>query len=81
MRPNIILLGLMHSWKSRSEDDIESYYNIVHDALTLNFGVGILTVPTGLDIGPSENGDAGPTQTSDLARVVKMTYRGYAKKF
>lgn len=58
MRPNIILLGLMHSWKTRSEDDIESYYNIVHDALTLNFGVGILRVPLGLDVNQTtENGD------------------------
>jgi solute carrier family 12 sodium/potassium/chloride transporter 2 len=47
MKPNIVLLGFMHSWKTRIEDDIESYYNIIHDALTLNYGVGILNIPEG----------------------------------
>ena len=50
MRPNVLLMGFMHSWKTRDPSDIESYYNIIHDALTLNFGVGILNVQNGLDI-------------------------------
>lgn len=70
MKPNIVLLGFMHSWKTRIEDDIESYYNIIHDALTLNYGVGILNIPEGLDIiGPEQNGVQEKQTASDTIPI------------
>ena len=47
LSPNIIMLGFMHSWKERTITDMCSYYNIIHDAFTYNYGVVILHAPQG----------------------------------
>ena len=48
LSPNIIMLGFMHSWKERTITDMCSYYNIIHDAFTYNYGVVILHAPQGI---------------------------------
>lgn len=45
MRPNMVTLGFMYSWKQRDVADLYSYYAMVHDAFTLRMGVGILRLP------------------------------------
>ena len=48
LSPNVMMLGFMHSWKERAVDDMVSYYNMIHDAFTYNYGVVILNAPKGI---------------------------------
>ena len=51
LSPNVMMLGFMHSWKERAVDDMVSYYNMIHDAFTYNYGVVILNAPKGKSSG------------------------------
>jgi len=48
MRPNVVFLGFKNDWLTASETTID-YFNIIHDALDLKYGVGILRLQSGLD--------------------------------
>lgn len=48
MRPNVVFLGFKNDWTSTPQSTID-YFNILHDALDLKYGVGILRLQTGLD--------------------------------
>ena len=48
MRPNVVVLGFKNDWLMKADATIE-YFNIVHDALFLEYGIGILRLKTGLD--------------------------------
>ncbi len=48
MRPNVVFLGFKNDWLTAPEATVD-YFNIIHDALDLKYGVGILRLQTGLD--------------------------------
>jgi hypothetical protein len=48
MRPNVVFLGFKNDWLTTAQATID-YFNIIHDALDLKYGVGILRLQTGLD--------------------------------
>ena len=48
MRPNVVVLGFKNDWLVKADATIE-YFNIIHDALHLKYGIGILRLQTGLD--------------------------------
>jgi hypothetical protein len=48
MRPNVVFLGFKNDWLTKPEATID-YFNIIHDALDLKYGVGILRLQSGLD--------------------------------
>ena len=48
MRPNVVFLGFKNDWLTTPEATID-YFNILHDALDLKYGVGILRLQSGLD--------------------------------
>ena len=48
MRPNVVFLGFKNDWLSKPEATMD-YFNIIHDALDLKYGVGILRLQSGLD--------------------------------
>ena len=48
MRPNVVFLGFKNDWLSKPQATID-YFNILHDALDLKYGVGILRLQSGLD--------------------------------
>jgi hypothetical protein len=48
MRPNVIVLGFKNDWLIKADATID-YFNIIHDALHLKYGIGILRLQTGLD--------------------------------
>lgn len=67
MRPNILTLGFMHSWKHREVVDHYSYYAMVHDAFTLRMGVGILRLPESSDensLSAMKNAQTSPKKKS-----------------
>ena len=48
MRPNVAVLGFKNDWTANAIATID-YFNIIHDALHLKYGIGILRLQTGLD--------------------------------
>lgn len=48
MRPNVVFLGFKNDWLAKPQLTVD-YFNIIHDAFDLNYGVGILRCRTGLD--------------------------------
>lgn len=48
MRPNVVFIGFKNDWVTKA-DSTNDYFNILHDALDLKYGVGILRVQAGLD--------------------------------
>ncbi|CAF4290377.1 unnamed protein product, partial [Adineta steineri] len=48
LRPNVVVLGFKNDWSIKADTTID-YFNIIHDALHLKYGVGILRLQTGLD--------------------------------
>nr|QGP72204.1 Na+/K+/2Cl- cotransporter [Penaeus monodon] len=49
LRPNIVLLGYKSNWAKCDRLELRSYFNTLHEALDMYFGVAILRVPQGLD--------------------------------
>ncbi|OWF56733.1 solute carrier family 12 member 3-like [Mizuhopecten yessoensis] len=50
LRPNTIIMGYKSDWQKADGYEVDDYYNIIQDAFDLNYGVGILRVPEGLDL-------------------------------
>jgi solute carrier family 12 sodium/potassium/chloride transporter 2 len=48
MRPNVVFLGFKNDWLVKAQATID-YFNIIHDALDLKYGIGILRLRAGLD--------------------------------
>jgi hypothetical protein len=48
MRPNVVVLGFKNDWMMNASATID-YFNIIHDALHLKYGIGILRLQTGLN--------------------------------
>ncbi|CAF3821224.1 unnamed protein product [Adineta steineri] len=48
MRPNVVFLGFKNDWLIKAEAT-NDYFNIIHDALDLKYGVGLLRLQSGLD--------------------------------
>ena len=73
MRPNVVFLGFKNDWLITPEATID-YFNIIHDALDLKYGVGILRVQTGLDFSdffgadlPDDDDDNEDSEDEDIA--------------
>nr|XP_027239552.1 bumetanide-sensitive sodium-(potassium)-chloride cotransporter-like [Penaeus vannamei] len=49
LRPNIVLLGYKSNWAKCDRLELRSYFNTLHEALDMYYGVAILRVPQGLD--------------------------------
>ncbi|XP_033750069.1 solute carrier family 12 member 3-like [Pecten maximus] len=50
LRPNTIIMGYKSDWQKSDGYEVDDYYNIIQDAFDLNYGVGILRIPEGLDL-------------------------------
>ncbi|KAL7676435.1 hypothetical protein ACOME3_002687 [Neoechinorhynchus agilis] len=49
MRPNILVLGFKHDWKSVDALKIKEYVDIIHDALDMSMGLAITRLAKGSD--------------------------------
>ncbi|CAF1464752.1 unnamed protein product [Rotaria sordida] len=54
LRPNVVVLGFKNDWLIKAEAAID-YFNIIHDALHLKYGIGILRLKTGLDFNSADD--------------------------
>ena len=48
MRPNVVFFGFKNDWNTQIHSTLD-YFNIIHDALDLKYGIGILRLQSGLD--------------------------------
>ncbi|CAF4213341.1 unnamed protein product [Rotaria socialis] len=48
IRPNVVVFGFKNDWLIKADVAID-YFNIIHDALHLKYGIGILRLQSGLD--------------------------------
>ncbi|XP_069156705.1 bumetanide-sensitive sodium-(potassium)-chloride cotransporter isoform X3 [Procambarus clarkii] len=49
LRPNTVLLGYKANWRKCDRQELKAYFNTLHEALDMYFGIAILRVPQGLD--------------------------------
>jgi len=49
LKPNTLIIGFKSDWLTANYSDVDDYFNIIHDAFDLNYGVGILRIRGGLD--------------------------------
>ncbi|KAK8750030.1 hypothetical protein OTU49_015196 [Cherax quadricarinatus] len=49
LRPNTVLLGYKANWHKCDRQELKAYFNTLHEALDMYFGIAILRVPQGLD--------------------------------
>ncbi|CAH1253816.1 SLC12A2 [Branchiostoma lanceolatum] len=64
MRPNSILIGYKHNWRSCTYDEIDDYVGVIHDAFDMNYGVCVLRMKGGLDISTIETKKAEKKPTT-----------------
>ncbi|XP_066273126.1 solute carrier family 12 member 1-like isoform X3 [Branchiostoma lanceolatum] len=65
MRPNSILMGYKHNWRSCTYEEIDDYVGVIHDAFDMNYGVCVLRMKGGLDISTIETKKDRMTITPD----------------
>ncbi|XP_033751068.1 solute carrier family 12 member 2-like [Pecten maximus] len=58
LRPNILVMGFKSDWRTTHHEEVDGYFNTIHDAFDLQFGVGILRVSEGFYNEPNQN-DSG----------------------
>ncbi|CAF2861873.1 unnamed protein product [Rotaria sp. Silwood2] len=64
MRPNVVFLGFKNDWLTKPQVTVD-YFNIIHDALDLHYGVGILRLQAGLDFSDFFGPDLPEDQDDD----------------
>ena len=50
LKPNTLLLGYMTKWQAAPKNKIDEYFNILHSAFDLHYGIAILRMQDGFDI-------------------------------
>ncbi|CAE1286567.1 SLC12A2 [Acanthosepion pharaonis] len=53
LRPNTLIIGFKNRWKNGDPEEVEDYFNVIHDAFDMQFGVGILRVKEGFQCDPN----------------------------
>ena len=64
LRPNIMVIGFKDDWITASNESIEEYSDVIHDAFDLNYGFAILRLPRGTHL--EEESDADCSDEEDL---------------
>ncbi|CAG9856533.1 unnamed protein product [Phyllotreta striolata] len=49
LRPNILLMGFKNDWQTCPKEDLQQYFEIVHNAFDLHMGCGIIRIQQGFD--------------------------------
>ena len=62
LKPNTLIMGYMHRWQKADVRHVNEYFQIIDDALELNYGIGILRLNC------SDNGNGlGTKETKDYS--------------
>ncbi|CAH1106034.1 unnamed protein product [Psylliodes chrysocephalus] len=49
LKPNILLMGFKNDWQTCPREDLEQYFEVVHNAFDLHMGCGIIRIQQGFD--------------------------------
>ncbi|GFY60837.1 solute carrier family 12 member 2 [Trichonephila inaurata madagascariensis] len=49
LRPNMILMGYKNNWEICPHEEVQEYFNVIHNALDMHMSIGILRLPEGID--------------------------------
>ncbi|ESP00673.1 hypothetical protein LOTGIDRAFT_177989 [Lottia gigantea] len=50
LRPNLLMMGFKSNWHSCKGEEVLEYFNVIHDAFDMRFGVGILRLKEGFGL-------------------------------
>ena len=50
MRPNTVVMGYKCDWNVISSDELEKYFDIIHNSFELNYGICIFRLRAGFDV-------------------------------
>lgn len=50
MKPNVLMMGYKNDWMRCNTDDLQTYFNVLHDAFENRLAVAILRLADGLDL-------------------------------
>lgn len=50
LRPNTLVMGYRSDWNMIADDKLEEYFEIIHNALDLNYGICIFRLRAGFDV-------------------------------
>ena len=50
LRPNTLVMGYKSDWNMIADDKLEEYFEIIHNALDLNYGICIFRLRAGFDV-------------------------------
>lgn len=64
LRPNILLMGYKSDWQTCSREELQNYFETLHNAFDLHLGVGILRFQQGFDMNSSLNETDQKTKNS-----------------
>ncbi|GAV06345.1 hypothetical protein RvY_16354 [Ramazzottius varieornatus] len=73
MRPNIIMMGFLNSWRTCNESTVEEYVGAIHEAFDANLGVIILCIKEGFDISNAINFEKLVLENADESRTMEST--------
>jgi solute carrier family 12 sodium/potassium/chloride transporter 2 len=73
LRPNMILMGYKENWRTCNEEELQQYFNVIHNALDRYLAVGILRLQEGLDY-------SGIIQDEDIVPISKLNKKDAEEK-
>ncbi|OQR67869.1 solute carrier family 12 member 2-like, partial [Tropilaelaps mercedesae] len=79
LRPNVVMLGYKYQWGTCHDEELEEYFNIIHEILDHHMSIAILRLPEGLDYSDYANTDAlvsSPTINGKSSNHLKLPGTG-----
>lgn len=73
LKPNVLMMGYKLDWQTCSFEDLNVYFNILHEAFANRLAVVILRHPKGLDFSPPSTIEPAPTIEELAASMTDLT--------
>ncbi|XP_045467034.1 bumetanide-sensitive sodium-(potassium)-chloride cotransporter isoform X2 [Harmonia axyridis] len=80
LRPNILLMGHKTDWQSCGRAQLQQYFEVLHTAFDLHYGVGILRLQQGLEISRNVSDETNQS-TESLSRNRSYSQLSQASSF
>ena len=65
LKPNVVMLGYKYQWMTCNDEELEEYFNIIHEIFDHHMSIAILRLPEGLDYAEYADTDALMSQTAN----------------
>ncbi|CAH1173712.1 unnamed protein product [Phaedon cochleariae] len=71
LRPNILLMGYKTDWQTCSREDLDQYFEVLHNAFDLHMGIGIIRLQQGFDMTLINDDDKKSTKSPEYLLSTK----------